>query len=268
MTDEGLAVRQPEGVVGRIVRRTLRDVATRREAKPRASLERAGVPPPRDLAAALRADGLGLIAELKPRSPSRGVLRPDLDPDAQVAAYRPYAAAVSVLCDGPSFGGSLGLLARARAALEVPVLCKDFVVTEYQVAEAAAAGADAVLLLAALLPPPSLGRLLGLCGELGLGALVEVHDLEELKEVLDTPAAIVGINSRDLRTLAVDLRRVEELAPLVPAGRVRVAESGIHRAEDVERVRPLVDAVLIGTELMIATDPASRIRELGWLPCR
>jgi len=230
---------------------------------PQSQLERLHVPP-RGFEAALRADGLGLIAELKPRSPSRGVLRPDLDPEAQVAAYRPFAAAVSVLCEGPSFGGSLELLARARAGLEVPVLCKDFIVSEYQVMEAAAAGADAVLLLAAVLPPPSLRRLLTLCDELGVTALVEVHDGDELSEVLETDARVVGINSRDLRSLEVDLRRVEELAPRVDPGRVRVAESGIHGPGDVERVRPHVDAVLIGTELMLAADPARRIRELGW----
>lgn len=256
------------GVLDRIAARTRRDVAERAARTPRRELEARVHGEPRDFRGALAAGDLGLIAEFKPRSPSRGDLRPDAVPEEIAAAYRPYAAAISVLCDQPFFGGSREALGRIRATSGLPVLCKDFLLTPYQVVEARAAGADAVLLIVALLPDPALRELLGLAGELGMGALVEVHDEVERERALAAGADIVGINSRDLRTLDVDLSRIEVLAPGLPTGVLRVGESGMHDRAGVERLRPLLDAVLIGTALMTSSDPAARIESLGFLPCR
>ncbi len=256
------------GVLDRIVARTRRDVAVRAEQVPRAALEDHIEGIPRDFRGALAAPGLGLIAEFKPRSPSRGALRPDAVPEEFATAYRPYAAAISVLCDEPFFGGSREALGRIRAASGRPVLCKDFLVTPYQLVEARAAGADAVLLMVVLLDDKELGELLGLARSLGMAALVEVHDAPERARAVDAGADIVGINSRDLRTLDVDLARIEELADGLPAGVVRVGESGLHDRDDVARVAPLVDAVLIGTALMTRPDPAAAIEALGFPRCR
>lgn len=257
-----------DGVLGRIAARTRHDVAARAVRTPRATLEARIDGEPRDFRGALTADGLGLIAEFKPRSPSRGELRPDAVPEVVAAAYRPYAAAISVLCDEPFFGGSREALGRIRAASGLPVLCKDFLLTPYQVVEARAAGADAVLLMVVLLSDARLCELRGLARELGMAALVEVHDEVELERALDADADIVGVNSRDLHTLDVDLSRIETLAPDLPAGVLRVGESGVHERADVDRLRPLLDAVLIGTALMTSPDPGARIESLGFSPCR
>ncbi len=222
----------------------------------------------RDLHAALAAPDLGLIAEYKPRSPSRGVLRADAVPERFAHAYRPYAAAISVLCDEPFFGGSREALSRMRAACELPVLCKDFIVTRYQVVEARAAGADAVLLMASLLPLRPLRALRTMAADLGMASLVEAHDEAEVDRALEAGARIVGVNSRDLRTLDVDLERIERLAARVPADVLRVGESGVHAREDVERLRGRVHALLVGTELMTSPRPEARIEALGWSPCR
>ncbi len=255
-------------VLRRIVARTRRDVSERARKTPRSQLEASLERSSRDFRAALAAPGLGLIAEFKPRSPSRGDLCPDADPARIARAYRPYAAAISVLCDAPFFGGSHAAMARIRDISGLAVLCKDFVVSPYQVLEARAWGADAVLLMAALLDDRRLRELLGMADDLSMAALVEAHDADELNRALDAGARIVGINSRDLRTLEVDLGRVEALTADIPRGVVRVGESGVHDASDVQRLRPQVDALLVGTELMLSPDPAARIEELGWSPCR
>ncbi len=260
--------RQIRGVLQKIVARTRADLARRREVVSRSSLEDRLELDTRDFHGALAAPGLGLIAEFKPRSPSRGDLRPDARPEDLAAAYRPYASAISVLCDGPFFGGSRQALGRIRAASGLPVLCKDFIVDPYQVVEARTAGADAVLLMVALLESGELEDLLALAQQLGMNALVEAHDADERAIAVDVGARIIGINSRDLRSLEVDIRRIEELAVGLPEGVIRVGESGLHCADDVERMRDRVDAVLMGTELMIADDPAARIEELGWTACR
>ena len=252
----------------RIVARTRLDVQDRARQVPVARLDAQVREDTRDLHGALAAPGLGLIAEFKPRSPSRGELRPDAVPEHIAEVYRPYAAAISVLCDAPFFGGSRDALTRIRAASGLPVLCKDFIVTRYQVVEARAAGADAVLLMVSLLPPRELAELMDLAGELRMASLVEAHDGAELEQALAVGARIVGINSRDLRTLDVDLARIEALADRVPSGVLRVGESGLHTSADVDRLRHRVDAVLMGTELMTSPDPAARIESLGWTPCR
>jgi len=250
-----LQIRQPPGVLGAIVARTLREQPT-----PVPALRSTG--PRRNFEAALRAPGLSLIAEVKPKSPSAGVLRPQLDVAALCSVYAQHAAAISVLVDGPSFGGSYRLLASVRGLVPQPVLAKGFFVHESQLHAAAAAGADAVLLMAALLPPASLAHLRAVATDLGLATLVEAHDARELDEVLDSGAPVVGVNSRDLATLDISLSRARRLLDRIPTDRVRVAESGLHTAQHIAQVRPAADAVLIGTSLVRAADPTTQIHTL------
>lgn len=253
-------------VLTRIVAQTRIDVERRAERTPIAALAKG--PPVRDALAALRGPGLGLIAEYKPRSPSKGAIRPDAPPEAIARAYRPYAAVMSVLCDAPFFGGSYATLARVRAATDVPLLAKDFVIGPYQIHEARAHGADMVLLMCAVLPPDELAALLALTRALGMAALVETHDDAELQVALDAGARIIGVNSRDLRTLAIDLNAAQARLARVPADRVRVAESGLTTRAAVDAMRPLADAALIGSHLMAAPEPAVAIEALGFAACR
>jgi indole-3-glycerol phosphate synthase len=229
-----------------------------------------GAPPTRSLAQALRGPSLALIAEVKRASPSRGVLRADLNAQALARAYAGRgAAAISVLTEEEHFQGSLADLIAVRAVLDgrgeprPPLLRKDFLFDAYHLYEARAYGADAVLLIAAILNPGLLAKLLALAHRLGLECLVEVHDEPELERALTADAQIIGINNRDLRTFEVDLAVSERLRPIIPADRVVVAESGIHTRADVERLRALgVNAVLIGEALVAADDPAAKMREL------
>ncbi|HZD04259.1 MAG TPA: indole-3-glycerol phosphate synthase TrpC [Longimicrobiales bacterium] len=217
-------------------------------------------PPAGDFAGALRKGGeVALIAEVKRRSPGAGPIRPDLDPPGLAAAYaRAGAAAVSVLTDGPWFGGSLDDLGAVRKAVEVPLLRKDFTLVPDQVAEARAAGADAVLLIVRILSDERLGELAGAARELGLAALVEVHDGEELSRALDAGAAIVGVNNRDLTTFSTDLGTTLGLLEDLPDEVVVVSESGIRAPADVERLGAAgVDAVLVGESLLRSPDPGA-----------
>jgi indole-3-glycerol phosphate synthase len=250
----------------RIVGRTRGEVARRREAVPLAVLERQleGLGTRRPFAAALAAPGLSVIAEHKRRSPSAGVIREGGHLEDVVAAYeRAGAAALSVLTEEQGFGGELADLQRARRSSRLPILRKDFVVDEYQVVEAVVGGADAILLIVAALDGDALTRLGALAGELGLAVLVEVHDEDELAVAAERGAAVIGINNRDLTTLAVDTERTFQLRPLVPAGTLVVAESGFRTRAELERLADAgVDAVLVGEALMRAPDVEAAGREL------
>jgi indole-3-glycerol phosphate synthase len=260
-------------ILGRIVAAKRQELERRRREEPlgilRTRLDQ-GVPPTRSLAEALRGPSLGLIAEVKRASPSRGVLRADLDPKALVRTYASSgAAAISVLTEEQHFQGSLDDLEAARAVLDgrggprLPLLRKDFLFDAYHLFEARVYGADAVLLIAAILNPKRLAELLALARTLGMECLVEVHDERELERALAADAQIIGINNRDLRTFEVDLALSERLRPLIPADRVVVAESGIHTRADVERLQALgVNAVLIGEALVTAEDAGAKIGEL------
>ncbi len=208
--------------------------------------------------------GGAVIAEIKRRSPSGGMLRADLDPVAVGTAYEAAgAAAISVLTDGPDFGGSLEDLVGVRAAVEIPVLRKDFVVAPVQVAEARVAGADWVLLIAAVLDDSALEEALDASRRCGAGALVEVHSEAEVDRAVGAGAVCIGINNRDLTTLSTDLRTFARLRGRVPAGVVTVAESGVSDAGDVSRlVGEGADAVLVGETLMRAADPSRLLAEL------
>jgi len=229
-------------------------------------------PPARGFAAALaaaRAAGrLGVVAEVKRRSPSRGDLAPGLDPAVLAKAFAVGgAAAVSVLTDEAFFGGSAADLAEARAAVEVPLLRKDFTVSAHDVCDARLMGADAVLLIAAALDDAELTDLAALAAEVGLDALVEVHDEAEADRALAAGATLVGVNQRDLRTFAVDGARAERVAAALPGGVVRVAESGVRGPADAARLAAAgYHAVLVGEWLVTRADPAAAVAELA-VPC-
>ncbi len=251
----------------RIVAGTRQEVARRKRTVPEAELQRAAAARAVDLRAfgeALARPGLSLIAEHKRRSPSAGSIREGLLLEDVVVAYeRGGAAALSILTEGPSFGGSLDDLRAARAASRLPILRKDFVVDRYQLYEAVAAGADAVLLIVAALPPPSLARLHDAARSLGLAVLVEVHDERELDAAAGVGAALVGINNRDLTTLRVDIRRTHELLRHVPPGPTVVAESGLRSRADLDELAHAgVDAVLVGEALMRSPDIEAACRNL------
>ena len=219
----------------------------------------------RPFAKALRGDSIRLIAEVKKASPSRGVLRADFDPVALARAYtQAGAAAISVLTDKRYFQGSLDHLAAVRALPGVPpLLRKDFLFDPYQVYEARAGGADAVLLIVAILDRELLAGLIALARELGMDALVEVHNGAEIGLAVNAGANLIAVNNRDLRTFDVDLATTERLRPLVPPNATLVAESGISTRADVERLAALgVHAVLIGEALVTIPDPAIMVREL------
>ncbi len=213
---------------------------------------------------ALMGDDVGVIAEFKRRSPSAGTLHENPDVAEIVGAYeRGGAVAVSILTEGPNFGGSLADLRTARGVCDLPLLRKDFVVDIYQLREAVAAGADAVLLIVAALSAAELASLHSAACTLGLDVLVEVHDREELRRALELGADIVGINNRDLRDFSVEVERTQALMDYVPAGVTVVSESGIAGVEQVRRLREHgVQAVLVGELLMRSADPVAALRAL------
>jgi indole-3-glycerol phosphate synthase len=244
------------------------DAERRAERVPIGALRAAAgaAPAARGLRTAVRRgpDGPRLIAEVKRRSPSRGDLRADLDPAALATAYAAGgASAVSVLTEPRHFAGSPDDLVAVRAAVELPVLRKDFVTTAYQVWEARAWGADAVLLIVAALQPPELGALLDVAAEAGLDALVEVHTEAEAEAAAAAGASLVGVNARDLATLQVDPGRFAAVRRRLPDGTVLVAESGIRDRSDVQAAAAAgADAVLVGETLVRAADPAGAVHAL------
>jgi len=207
---------------------------------------------------------IALIAEVKKASPSAGLIRKDFAPADIATIYEASgAAAVSVVTEAAFFGGSLASLKQVKEAIRIPVLCKDFVIDPYQIYEARVSGADAVLLIAAILVDNELKGFLALCRELGLAALVEVHTEAERDRAIEAGARIIGINNRDLKTFSVDLSATERLSAAIPEGILCVSESGIETADDIRRLREVgVDAVLVGTALMKAEDIGAKIKEL------
>jgi indole-3-glycerol phosphate synthase len=241
------------------------DLAERERRVPAADLRArvAGMAPALDPVPAFRAPGASIIAEVKRKSPSKGALADIPDPASLAREYAAGgASAISVLTERRRFGGSLTDLADVRDAVDVPVLRKDFVVTPYQLWETRAWGADLALLMVVSLPGGLLEELYGLARELGLTALVEVHTEEELGRAVDVGAEVVGINARDLTTLDVDRSVFRRLAPQVPEGRVRVAESGVAAAADVAEYRRWgADVVLVGEALVRSGAPRSAVGE-------
>jgi len=253
-------------VLDDIVAGVRQDLARRQAVVSEADLRAAltDVVPPRDPMPALRAPGSSVIAEVKRRSPSKGDLADIPDPAALAQAYAAGgAAAISVLTEERRFLGSLDDLRAVRAAVDVPVLRKDFIVEPYQVLEARVAGADLVLLIVAALDDDTLRRLHDLAGELGLTVLVEVHDEAETQRAVALGAELVGVNARNLKTLEIDQDTFGRLAPLIPDDRVKVAESGIFGPVDVKRhVAEGARAVLVGEALVKDGDPEGAVRAM------
>ena len=251
-----------------IVAAARRIVEVRQDREPMSALARraeAVERPPQQLVTALsRLDRVNIIAECKRRSPARGVLRAEYDPVAIARGYAEAgAAAISVLTEPTFFDGSIEHLEAARAAVGVPLLRKDFIVSEYQLLEAKAAGADAVLLIVAALDPEELASLAAGASRLGLDALVEVHDATELDVAIDAGARIVGVNNRNLRTLEVDVEASDLLIARIPPEVIAVSESGLRSAADVARLRAAgYRAFLIGERFMKERDPGSELRAL------
>jgi indole-3-glycerol phosphate synthase len=251
-------------ILGRIVVRKQEELAQARAS--RADLDAAANGwERRDFAGALRAGKPAIISEIKKASPSKGVLAEDFDPAKTARQYEAGgAAALSVLTDRDFFQGSLRDLQAARGVVKLPVLRKDFTIDEHNVVEAAAHGADAILLIAAILDEPQMRGFRELAASYGMAALVEIHDDVELERALKSGAQIVGVNNRDLHTFEVRMETSLRLAPLIPAGVLKVSESGIHNAFDVKTlVSAGYDALLVGEHLMKSTDPSAALRSLS-----
>jgi indole-3-glycerol phosphate synthase len=258
-------------ILDEIVARKWQEVAAARAAEPDAELERQAADrlPCREFAAALCRPGeVAVIAEVKRASPSAGLIRADFDPAAIARTYERHGAAcVSVLTDADFFQGSRADLRAVRAAVGLPVLRKEFVLDRRQLLEARADGADAVLLIAEILPGDRLAELHREAVALGLDVLVELHDADQLLRVLDAGATLVGINNRDLRTFETRLEHTLDLLPRVPAGVTVVSESGIRTRADLDRLRAAgVSAVLVGESLMRAADIGAALDALRGVP--
>lgn len=252
------------GVLGQIVARKRVDVSARLGDVALADLRERAAPTRRSLKAALARPNARFIMEVKRASPSEGAIRADADPAAMARAYGGAADAISVLTDGPYFGGSHADLEAVRGAYGGPILCKDFIVDARQVAEARLHGADAVLVMLSVLDDAAAGEVIREARLLGMDALVEAHDYQEVRRALLLGAEIIGINNRDLKTLKVDLATTERLAGMIPADRIVVAESGISDRNDVERLAGHADAFLVGSSLMRAENPAFAARALAF----
>lgn len=251
----------------RIVAEKLDELEQRQKAVPIAELKAVVMEKalPLDLAAAIGRDSLSLIAEVKRASPSKGVLKPDLDPVGLAETYAQCgAAAISVLTENRYFGGSMKDFEAIRRRLpNMPLLRKDFILKPYQLFESRALGADGVLLIVAILDDAELKELLCLSHELGMQCLVEVHKENELERALKQNARIIGINNRNLDTMAVDLNVTRRLRPLIPPDRIVVSESGIKGKEDIQKLRQWrVNAMLVGEALVTASDVEAKIKEL------
>lgn len=260
--------KEPSGPLGRLARRSAeRAEAARRDLR---ALERklADVAPVASFAAALTRPDVAVIAEIKRRSPSKGVLDDALDAGARAAQYAlGGAAALSILTEPSEFGGSLDDLAAARRAVSIPLLRKDFIVDEVQLIEARLSGASAVLLIARALPAERFFTLAAAAKSIGLDLLLEVRDEAELARALGVPDGVIGVNNRNLETLEIDDSVSERLLRLVPPERTAVYESGIQSVEGVRRAATLgADAVLVGSALSVVSSPVDAVRRLTGVP--
>lgn len=253
-------------ILDQIVAKKRKEVEVRKRELPLMLIEDKvkSLSPTRNFKAALQNNSIKLIAEIKRASPSAGIIRDDFDPVQIASTYQENgAAAISVLTETEYFQGSLDHLRKVKQATNIPILRKDFIFDEYQIYESRVCGADAVLLIAAILELEQLSELVHLVQELGMTSLVEVHTEEELNKVLMTEAKIIGINNRNLDTLEVDLSVTSRLRKLIPLDRIVISESGIRTREDMVKLESLkVNAALIGETLMSSEDIGRKVREL------
>ena len=257
-----------EDILEELTRARRLDAAIREKEIPFGEMVRraAAAPAPRDFIGAFRDSGTPrVIAELKRASPSEGMIREDFRPlELAKELEAAGAAALSVLCEPHRFLGNEDYLSAVRGEVGLPLLYKDFLSTRYQVAAARAAGADAVLLIAAVLDDATLSDLLAFARELGLAALVETHDENEIARAVHAEARMIGVNCRNLRNFSTDVSLLESLVAKIPAGRVRIAESGMHTHEAICRAREAgADGFLVGTALMHAPSPGGKLKELA-----
>lgn len=249
-------------VLERIIERKRSEVQQRKQERPLGQFQSQLTSSDRSLERALKRSHHGYICECKRASPSRGRIAPGLSVEQVAEAYRPFADGISVLTDTVDFGGSFADLRRMRECLPQPVLCKDFVVDPYQVYEARSHGADAVLLMLSVLSDDAFRDCFRVAESLALDALVEIHSEAEMQRALDLEARLFGINNRNLKTLAIDLGTTERLAQRIPESGVRIGESGLLTHADVRRLRPHVDAFLVGTALLLDGEPEKSLRDL------
>src|SRR5215510_1556716 len=256
------------GILDRLVEaKFIRLEAAKNQVSLRSITERALASKPRRQSfskALRRSDRARIIAEIKKKSPSKGIIREDFDPGWIAESYeKGGAAALSVLCEEDFFGGSLSYLTGIRERVDLPLLRKDFIFDEYQVFESLLAGADAILLIVAILDNELLSRLIGLANGLGLDSLVEVHDETEMERAIAAGASTIGVNNRDLTTFVVDLEVSYRLARLAPSDTLLVSESGIHSIKDIKRLQAAgFNAFLVGEHLMRAKDPGEALKSL------
>lgn len=253
-------------VLEQIVADTRRGLDERKKVRPASDLEKVALasPPPRDFRAALQGEEVNIIAEIKRASPSKGWLSPALNVKDVAKAYtRGGAVALSVLTESSWFKGGLADLDQARQATHLPLLCKDFIVDPYQIYEARINGADAVLIISAILSLAEMRALMGRAQDLNTACLVEVHNEAELENALSANAKLIGINNRNLADFSVDLNTTLRIRPLIPGGIIVVSESGIMSPDDARRLTAAgVDALLVGESLVSSSDPEARIREM------
>ena len=252
-----------EGVLGKIAASKREELARRFDGVSLDALRSKARPTKRSLATAMAKDGARFILEIKKASPSAGAIRHGADAAALARGYVGVADALSVLCDGPFFGGSLDDVTAAREEFDGPILAKDFFIDLRQVVEARIAGADAILVMLSLLDDENARMTISEAKRLGMDALVEVHDEAEMHRALALGAPLIGINNRDLRDLSIDLSTTERLTPLAP-DRMLISESGIGDRKDVERLASRVDGFLVGSALMRAAEPAQAARALAF----
>lgn len=260
---------EPTGTLGQLMAAAARRVQSLRADRTRLESAARDVPPRPSLAEALSPSrDVAIVAEVKRRSPSRGNLNETMDAPARARAYVDGgAAAISVLTEPESFGGSLDDLTAVSAAVRVPTLRKDFIIDELQLFEARASGASAALLIARALPPARLAPLVHAARDLDIEPLVEVRDERELERALETGALLIGVNHRDLETLVIDVNLGERLIPAIPRDRIVIAESGVSARRDVERLGGAgADAILVGSTLSASSDPAAAVRALDGVP--
>jgi len=253
-------------MLNKIITSKSEEIERRKKTLPLSHLEEyiASRKSPLDFASALKGNNIRLIAEIKQASPSRGILRANLNPAELARTYvEGGAAAISVLTEANYFNGSIDHLAAIREVVELPLLRKDFIFDPYQIYESRAYGADALLLIAAILSQKQLEELLSVSHSLGLKCLVEVHNESEVARALLSGAEIIGINNRDLKTFTVDLKTTYRLRPLIPKEKVLVSESGIKSRKDIEKLEEWgVNAILVGEALVTADDVLGKMREL------